>query len=525
MADSEVPRTLTRAQACEAFHRVLGTEFTMKDINDIVTQLEVGYSTTGKPATGTSPAIPAPPSKIYNDYIFKLPALDTINSKTESTVFELGKGGARRTVDRTHALTAGASGIVTISTEDTANKCIWKEVSCDTPAAVREIFMEAFALSVLQADHRFQRNTCGIHGLYRTTNVIRRGPNRKARHPGEDAREESAGKRTHAFLIRRGIRDPDEVVPLLAGAAAGAAAGAPLAAEVGSVTAAELLKLRKAEYAAKVATGEEPLVYTFVIKMPLYPLTLEEVVPKQRWSGKPSWALDDTRGILHKIATLLKDLIVVYNFSHNDLHGKNILFTETKEPVLIDFGRVGITIDGTRYKSFGYALDGSAEGAIQNAWDSFDLLMYVLSIVNKLPAQRPSTLTRLLTPYANLLRATVRSPTGHIAIDVLRSLEATKNAENRARALTGQKLHSLWSMAYTFKMPLWSAVVRNAFYTNIVTGPTQSERYTHTRLLQDRLRPYTCIEGVCRFLGRDVSRRRTKQTRHKRTRHKRTRSN
>jgi len=111
------------------------------------------------------------------------------------------------------------------------------------------------------------------------------------------------------------------------------------------------------------ASSESNYGYQLIIKMSPYQ-TIDQHIEKV------GQTFENYRIIINKTSNLLYKLRDKYSFIHCDLHVGNVMFKADGSPVLIDFGRVGLTIGSTRYATSEYAQMGF----------SFDMLLYVMSL-------------------------------------------------------------------------------------------------------------------------------------------------
>ena len=424
-------RSLTAAEAAEGFGRTLRID--AYTASQIMTELVKGY-------TG--------PSTLFTEKVFLLPTLDVDASNPDhATVVELGRGGSRREVNVTAPHGRGASGTVTISTRDDAHRCVWKQVTVENEQGARELFMEALALSVLQQDPECRGVTCGIHGLYRSPDVVRAGAPRAAT---LDLRR----RRSASFS-----------------ASARDATARVATATTGEETAALLEGARRATRNAEIAEaalGTRPPRYTFFFKLPAYPQTLRAVL--SGCCARNPWSYTSTKSILRDVAVILSNLHAKYRFVHNDLHRGNVLF-QSRRPILIDFGRISMVLEGTRYKAFSPERD-----------EGFDILTYILSLYDKLQHSGKWT-TSEARLYSELLVVPGVS-TRSILTGVLSRWPGT---------------YPLWHRGY--HLDGLEDDYRRILYADDATGPTDAERYAFLQVIVDKTNSRGCYESVCDSLG------------------------
>ena len=429
-------RALTRIEAAEGFGRTLRVD--TYTASQIMTELVKGY-------TG--------PSTLFTEKVFLLPTLDVDASNPAHTaVLELGRGGPRRQANLTIPHNEGASGTVTPSTRDDAHRCVWKQVTVTNEEGARELFMEALALSVLQQDPDVRGVTCGIHGLYRSPDVVRAGAPRAATQELRRRRAASTG-------------------------ASARNASARVAAATGGEKTAFLEEARRAtrnEEIAETALGTRPPRYTFFFKLPAYPNTLESVTAAFR----NPWAYNSTISIVRDTAVILSNLHSKYRFVHNDLHGGNVLFTASNQPVLIDFGRASFVLEGHVYKGYN-----------PNGHEAFDILTFILYIYHKLQSNSRMWSRKEYALYEDLLR--VPGVPGTVKLSLL--------AGAMDLWLRWAQRVSLWHTAY--QIDLWLNECKRDLYADDAAGPTDAERYAFLQVILDKTNRKGCYESVCDSLG------------------------
>jgi hypothetical protein len=116
----------------------------------------------------------------------------------------------------------------------------------------------------------------------------------------------------------------------------------------------------------KKAGDDVELEYGFdlYIKMPSY-TSLDDYL-----TSRGGASINNIRSIINDTAEKLLRIRDKYNFIHCDLHKGNVLFHENGDPVLIDFGRVGLTLGSTFFGTNVYAKYGF----------SYDMILYVMSL-------------------------------------------------------------------------------------------------------------------------------------------------
>jgi serine/threonine protein kinase len=403
---------LTREQAADAFAEVIGMN--RFQALDIMRHLVMGYSG---------------PDGLLEDYVYRLPVYTTDSSTDGGTIVsELGRGGRRTPVNTTVPHKTGALGTVTKSKND--DKYAWKRVTIETEQEAREMFMEAFALAVLQSDPDFTNSTCGIYSLYRNSDVVRTVP-------GSTPRTSS----NH---------------------------------------------------------------YSF--RMPLY--TPLRDLPSYCCGSIP-FSLSTMAPILHDISSILIDLHTKYQFVHNDLHTGNVMFNSNK-PVLIDFGRASMVIDGTRYKCFDRGLT-----------ESFDMLIYILCLVQDLGKTTTTVATtgigRERNKYNTLLAVPDKTGTPHyLLIGASRRLQYERFLKPKSQ---------LFHMGYSYHLSEWEEPFRRALYDNDSVGPTNGERLGFLEIIHDKTRDMGYCARICTTITDMFTRgRKRRQSRKRRNSRKRRQS-
>ena len=174
----------------------------------------------------------------------------------------------------------------------------------------RENYVEAFIQSVLQSDPNSGSEIGKLEAIYRDATVRRRGTRR------------AAGARTSSNRPRYDVR----------------------------------------------RASSEPLNTTFFYKMEYIRYTFKDAMKiKYRDAGGPI-PLDDIHAIFSILGATLAELYETYGFRHCDLHVGNLMFTDTMELKIIDFGKSCLNIDGVVYSKN------------RPTCESYDLLIFLVAV-------------------------------------------------------------------------------------------------------------------------------------------------
>jgi len=135
-----------------------------------------------------------------------------------------------------------------------------------------------------------------------------------------------------------------------------------------------------AEIAEAIAAGRNPSLTIHIIMEPVQ-YTLKKFL-KSRNGGAPV-PIDAMIDQYKHLGRVLDRFQKIYRFYHRDLHQGNVMFDESDQIKLIDFGRCCINrIDGRvgTYRSTEYDGERSIAGHFESGF-SYDLFMYLVSVI------------------------------------------------------------------------------------------------------------------------------------------------
>jgi len=437
---------LTLAEATDAFARVLNIGSFVA--GQIIQHLKKDYD-----------PITTPLATTLQELVLHLNSLDMDVSNPTHTEIVSMRGA---TVNTVTDLAKGGYGTVTISTNDVKNKCVWKEVKITSEQGLRELFLEAFALTVLQADPEFKGSTCGIYGLYRKPDVVRVVPIRNATLNTVRRRASSAGATArNASAKEKESREQDALL------------GEGTRLETAELTQKTRMAIRNEQVTA-VRAGLRAPIFTFLFKLPAYPQTLNDVAAV--CCGRNPWKLETMRPLFYDITSILLNLHRKYQFVHNDLHCGNVLFNK-KKPVIIDFGRAAFTVEGIRYSAWRHEL--------------FDMLLYILHVYSK------NSESNAITEYDGYRKLLEMPDITGVNQNILQCVE-----DYQINLWTREgKAKPIWHAVYTHRIKDLDERCKRALYANEALGPTPNEQRTYLESIFNKTKPRGCIGNMCKCIG------------------------